>query len=275
MRRWLTYQRERFPLAQYAPLVLVTSFCVLRYAGDFPGWGPYLAVSLVGLLLYLQLRVLDEFKDYHDDLAHRPYRPVARGLVRLGELAWLGLGAAALQALLCAWLMPSALPMLALVWAYMALMGKEFFAHRWLVARPVAYLLSHLLIVPLMQVFVGLWGGLGAEGVPGLVAVSLCAGALMELGRKIRLPREEEAGVQTYSALWGWRRALAAWAGVATAGAMAAAWASGRGWPLLALVGLSLAISQMHQRPERGLSTISAISALWVVVLHLALAFRL
>jgi len=114
-------------------------------------------------------------------------------------------------------------------------------------------------------------GGLRAEGVPGLVAVSLCAGALMELGRKIRLPQEEEAGVQTYSALWGWRRALAVWAGVATA----AAWASGRSWPFFALAGLLLAISQMYRRPERKLSTIGAISALWVVVLYLALAFRL
>ena len=49
------------------------------------------------LLFFLQLRIADEFKDYEDDARYRPYRPVPRGLVSLRELAWVGVGAAAIQ----------------------------------------------------------------------------------------------------------------------------------------------------------------------------------
>ena len=43
----------------------------------------------VCLLMFLQLRIADEFKDADDDARWRPYRPVPRGLVTLGELRWL------------------------------------------------------------------------------------------------------------------------------------------------------------------------------------------
>ena len=66
-------------------------------------WSP----SSRALLFFLQLRIADEFKDFEDDARYRPYRPVPRGLVTLRELAWVGVGAAAIQLALALWLEPS------------------------------------------------------------------------------------------------------------------------------------------------------------------------
>ena len=40
---------------------------------------------------------------------------------------------------------------------------------------------------------------------------AVCNTALLEIGRKIRVPGDEETGVATYSALWGRRGATLAW----------------------------------------------------------------
>ena len=62
----------------------------------------------------------------------------------------------------------------------------------------------------------------GAEGAPaprppglfGFVVVSYFNGLVIEIGRKIRAPADEEAGVDTYSSLWGPRNAVRVWLGV-------------------------------------------------------------
>ena len=51
-----------------------------------------------------------------------------RGLVTLRELAWVGVGAAAMQLALALWLEPSLAWLLGLAWVYLALMTREFFA---------------------------------------------------------------------------------------------------------------------------------------------------
>ncbi|MEO7599029.1 MAG: hypothetical protein ABIV50_08865, partial [Opitutus sp.] len=101
-------------------------------------------------------------------------------------------------------------------WIYFGLMSKEFFARTWLKARPVVYLFSHMMIMPLVD-----WFATGCDwvhagkGMPvGLfwfLAASFCNGIVIELGRKIRAPEQEEAGVETYSFLWGNRNAVFSW----------------------------------------------------------------
>ena len=45
-------------------------------------------------------------------------------------------------------------PGLLLVWAWFGLMSKEFFARGWLRAHPIAYIASHMAIVPLIDWYV-------------------------------------------------------------------------------------------------------------------------
>lgn len=217
--RWLTYFRERFPLLGHGVPIAVWVLAVQGYARvqtAAPPWAGLLqfgAAFLTVLLVFLQLRILDEFKDFQDDARYRPYRPVPRGLVSLRELGRLGVIAGCIQLVASAALGVAAVAWLVVIWAYAWLMREEFFAPRWLRAHPAIYMVSHMLIVPLILLY--LVSGAGVQ--VGEVVLAALAGAsyltfcVFEVGRKIRAPRDEREGVDTYSCRWGLRRAVGVW----------------------------------------------------------------
>jgi len=254
----VVYQRERFPVVAHGLLIAAFSsgaVCYsarLRAQGGGGGGAPSpasLAVAFAScFLFFFQLRVSDEFKDFEDDSRHRPYRPVPRGLVTLGELGRVALAGMAVQLALALWLAPRLVLPLALVWGYMALMTKEFWLHSWLAARPVTVLWTHMLVMPLIDLYATAcdWVAAGGWHVVGLGLVwfllaSFFNGMVVEVGRKIRAPEDEEPGVATYSAVWGRPRAVAAWLGVMGASALFAVLAA-RAVDAAAYVGALLAL---------------------------------
>jgi 4-hydroxybenzoate polyprenyltransferase len=291
-RRWITYQRERFPLVAHAPLVAAFSVSAISFSAllrgqtAVPGARAAIVAFATSLLFFLQLRIADEFKDAVEDARYRPYRPVPRGLVTLGELRIVGIAAALVQAGLALWLHRSLLMVLAPAWLYLWLMTREFFAPRWLRARPIVYMATHMLIVPLVDFYATAcdWWVAGLRtppsGLAWFLAVSFCNGLVIELGRKIRAPGDEEPGVETYSVLWGRARAAQIWvATLATAAlcALVAARAIHGIVPLsVALGGLLLASVIMARRfaaapvPADG-RTFEALSWLWTVSLYVTL----
>ena len=56
-------------------------------------------------------------------------------------------------AVLAWWLDPSLVALLLLPWTYFALMSREFFAPAWLQRRPVLYVGSHMVILPLIDLY--------------------------------------------------------------------------------------------------------------------------
>ena len=110
--RWWVYQRERFPVLAHGVLIGAFSFAgvsypaALRDVGGAPEPRVVFVAFVTAFLFFLQLRLLDEFKDYEEDAAYRPYRPVPRGLVTLRELGWVGVAAAAVQLALSFWIHP-------------------------------------------------------------------------------------------------------------------------------------------------------------------------
>lgn len=172
---------------------------------------------IVVFLFFLQLRIADEFKDYDDDLRYRSYRPVPRGLVTLRELGIVAIGSVVIQLGLTFSLGRFLLlSFLGLVWSYMSLMAKEFFVPDWLKKHSLVYLLSHGLILPLIAFYATACDWLIIEGAmaPGtlwFLLVSFLGGITLELGRKIRAPKDEERGVETYTVLWGRQKAVMAW----------------------------------------------------------------
>ena len=223
MNRWITYQHERFPLLAHAPLVAAFSasaVCfsrLVRGADGLPAPRSLLVAFVTALLFFLQLRISDEFKDFEDDARYRPYRPVPRGLVSLRELGWVGIAAAVLQLALALWLEALLVWLLVLAWLYLALMSREFFVPDWLKARPSAYLASHMVIIPLIDLYATACDWLVAGhswppvGLYWFLMVSYFNGIVVELGRKIRSPQDEEPGVETYTALWGRTIAVTLW----------------------------------------------------------------
>jgi len=221
--RWWIYQRERFPVFAHTPVIAAFSFsavcysALLRGAHHLPGWKPCLVSFASSFLFFLQLRLADEFKDFEEDTRYRPYRAVPRGLVSLRDLGRVWVGCVGIQLLLAFWLAPRLIVLLVLTWAYLALMSKEFFARRWLKARPITYMVTHMAIMPLVDLYTTScdWVPTGVarppHGLLWFLAVSFFNGMVVEIGRKIRSPQDEEEGVETYSFLWGRRNAVVVW----------------------------------------------------------------
>nr|CAM58113.1 putative manganese transport system permease protein [uncultured marine microorganism] len=220
--RWWIYQKERFPIIAHGPLIVVFCLAVMLFSAlqqeqfVLPDIVRISGAVISTLILFFQLRVADEFKDFEIDLKYRPQRPVPRGLVQLQELATLAYLGAVIQFLIALFVDIGLLPILAAVWAYMALMTKEFFAPVWLRKHPAIYLFSHMLIMPLIAFYVSAFDWLCVcrampQGISWILSVAFFCGLVLELGRKIRIPRLEQEGVETYSALWGTGNSVAIW----------------------------------------------------------------
>lgn len=219
--RWWIYQKERFPVFAHGPLIMAFSLSAMSYSALLRGAGGLrpaaaLVAFVTAFLFFLQLRIADEFKDAGEDARFRPYRPVPRGLVTLRELGWIGIGAAAVQLAGSLWLRPLLAALLLVAWGYLALMSKEFFVRQWLKKRPLAYMLSHMVVMPIFDIYATACDWLAAgspapAGIGWFLAASYTNGIVVEIGRKIRAPEDEENGVETYSFLWGIPGALAAW----------------------------------------------------------------
>jgi 4-hydroxybenzoate polyprenyltransferase len=290
--RWWIYQRERFPVLAHSPVILAFSLsavaysALLRGAHAFPGWKPALVAFLSSFLTFFELRIADEFKDFEEDARYRPYRPVPRGLVTLRELGWAAAGCMAVQLILSLWLGPRLFLLLLVTWIYLGLMTREFFVRRWLKARPILYMVSHMAIMPLVDLYAtGCdWvraGGLRPpRGLVWFLLVSLLNGMVIEIGRKIRSPGDEERGVETYSVLWGRSRAVAVWLAIMTAAAALAVVAAEGiqfAWPVLILLAAVIAAAALlafrflgSGRSGAG-KHLETASGVWSLVLYLSL----
>jgi 4-hydroxybenzoate polyprenyltransferase len=288
MNRWWIYQKERFPIFAHGTLIAAFSACAVAYSSMLgnaasPTWQIYATAFVVCFLMFLQLRIADEFKDKEEDARWRPYRPVPRGLVKLSDLRMLFIIAAVIQAAVAIWLEPKLFWVLAIAWSYLALMSVEFFCRDWLKARPVIYLVSHMGIMPLVDYFGTAceWVPRGSDtpsGIAWFLAASFFNGIVIEFGRKIRLPADEEEGVDTYSQLWGMKRAAVLWiiAMIATmvCGTIAAS-RIGFTIPLASVLGVLLLIScvlafRFAQQKIHG-KKIEAITGVWTLALYLTL----
>lgn len=289
--RWWIYQRERFPVFAHGVLIAAFSFSAVSFSSllrnhiQLPSIGTAGVAFATAFLFFLQLRLADEFKDFEEDSLYRPYRPVPRGLVSLRELGILWLLTAVIQLLLALSLQPSLVQLLAVVWVYLALMSKEFFIGEWLKAHPITYMVSHMVIIPLVDLYATACDWWPAETVPprGLIwflIVSYFNGMVIEIGRKIRAPQDEEKGVNTYSVLWGRSNAVLVWysAMMLTAGcaAMAAYQIDFLGPAAVLLIGLLLAagliaVRFLYDPVTKRAKWIETFSGVWTLLMYLSL----
>lgn len=209
------YQEERFPLVRHGPLIAAFGASAVCLSALLRGAAPDLVAMLVAILVlfgfFFQLRVADEHKDNAEDTKYRPERPVPRGLVTLGELRTVAIVIGVFQLAVTAFLGWTLVGILFLVWAWMAVMTKEFFVPAWLKKRPVIYMVSHMMVMPLIDLYATAcdWVPAGIEGhqgfmltLGGFLLLSLVNGTAIEIARKSWAPEQEREGVETYSKLW-------------------------------------------------------------------------
>ena len=289
--RFWEYQRERFQVAGFVPIILAFTFSSAAYSrlargsSGFIPWSRFCVGALTALVFFFMLRVLDEHKDQDVDRRFRPELPVPRGLVSLGELRAIGGGALAVAVVLNLLILPVLLVPIAIVAVWAALMTREFFVRDWLRAHPTAYLLTHMAIMPLIDTYTTGLDWLGAEvhlpsGLGLFLGVTFVNGMLIEIGRKLRAPEAEREGVDTYTRAWGLRVAPAVWLAllVTAAGlAMLALRHVGSGLLELGTIGLALAWAaaaalRFMRRPDAASSVgVERASQLWMFSTYLAL----
>lgn len=239
------YLNERFPLGKNSIFVLIFTLSGYIYTGllynskiinqifskeikvPMP-WHKIVALFIIIFMFFLQLRITDEFKDYEEDLKYRAYRPVQRGVVTLKALGKIGIATVIIQIILAYIIDFKIIYFMIIVWFYMFLMAKEFFIKEWLTKRILIYALSHVVImifITLVIVNATQYIVLGeAENIIKfgalqwyrhnidialipLFTLNYLNGIVLEIGRKTRRADEEEHGVQTYSKLWGKKKA--------------------------------------------------------------------
>ena len=191
-------------------------------------WYKLLPLFIIIFMFFFQLRITDEFKDYEEDLKYRSYRPVQRGIISLKTLRKIGIATVIVQIILAHVINPKLIYFMLLVWIYMFLMTKEFFIKNWLTERILIYALSHVVIMIFITLVIVKGTGYILEShfletlylsleryeknifialIP-LFALNYLNGIVLEIGRKTRRANEEEYGVQTYSKLWGRKKAV-------------------------------------------------------------------
>ena len=236
------YLNERFPLGKNSFFVLIFTLSGYIYTsllynskimylftnGVKIGIFQYkiIALFIIIFMFFFQLRITDEFKDYEEDLKYRAYRPVQRGIISLKTLGKIGIATVIIQIMLAHVINPEIIYFMIFVWIYMFLMAKEFFIKKWLTKRILIYALSHVVImvfitlviveatqyiVPknIFDVFILQWyrHNIDFALIP-LFVLNYLNGIVLEIGRKTRRADEEEHGVQTYSKLWGKKKAV-------------------------------------------------------------------
>lgn len=218
--KWNIYQKSRFPLIKHSILIAAFSSSAVSFSSiiagrTMPELLSYIVAFITCFLFFLQLRIADEFKDYEEDCMYRNYRPVPQGIITLKELKWLFIGASGVQLAAAAFLDWKLAGILLVVWIYLACMSKEFGIKSWLKTHPITYLWSHMLIMPMVDFYATATDWILHSTPPyalyWFVALSFFNGINLEIGRKIRSQKDEEKGVDTYSHLWGARKACLSW----------------------------------------------------------------
>lgn len=290
-KRLYIYQKERFPLAGHGLLVAAFSFSAVAYSricrgkDGFVSWKVFLAGVFTTVSLFLLVRIFDEFKDAKEDALYRRELPVPRGLVSFRELRNIGIIVVCLQVGLNAVVFPKMLLLYALALGYLLLMSKEFFVADWLKRHQFWYVVSHMLIIPLIDIYAsGLdWMLEGVRAPGGLLyffAVSFMSGIVLEIGRKIRAPEQESEGVLTYSAMLGPAGSAVLWIGMLSLSLLLSILASAyAGYGTTGTIILSViylvcctpALLYLKHKSRRAGKMIEGASAAWTIAMYLTL----
>lgn len=216
IRRLGIYLHEMFPITAFAGTILM-SFAVQLAIGRLSGYMPYfhlsmllsgIAISCVSLLI----RVMDEFKDYDDDLKNFPERPLPSGRVLVLDLKVLGWSCVVIVLGLSFYIDQKALFVWSLIiLTFTFLMLKWFFLEKLIRnSLPLAFF-SHHPVVFLNFIYILIASLAAYPTIEQGVAIYLLPLCFIftnwEVSRKIRAPQDETA-YTTYSKILGPRKAI-------------------------------------------------------------------
>lgn len=142
-RLWI-YQKERIPVVLLFLVGLILYAAVAYVTHHTYNWIIILLATSLSTLYLVQVRLMDEPKDYEHDIEYHAGRPVQRGLVTLAELRTVKRCVIGLFLLLSLSSGSIAIIILAIIQqCYAYCTQKEFFIRDWLRQHFLIYQLSH------------------------------------------------------------------------------------------------------------------------------------
>lgn len=214
LKRIAIYLNEMFPLSSFIGSVLTAVAVQMTYLRLFDvrpdSYGRLVVPGLVLTFVSLLIRIMDEFKDYQDDLTNFPNRPLPSGRVKQSDLIALGWFCVFMVIFL------SLTSMKLLIWGVLTLvftflMLKWFFVESIMRKNlPLAFATHHPIVlfnfVYLLIACSEFYPGVTMD--KALYILPLCLiFTNWEVERKIRAP-EQETTYTTYSKIFGPRPAI-------------------------------------------------------------------
>ena len=214
LKRLKIYFDEMLPLQQsMSGLVLALAyFMSLSKLNLQPlEWNLYLSLGAIGLCLFLILiRIMDEYKDYEDDLQNYPDRPLPSGRVLFSDLKFLSYFIVAGLIIVNSFAWPMAIAG-AVVFGFSVLMLKWFFMEEKIRASLPLALFSHHPVIYLCFVYLFACYSVSNPGVSMVSLLMLIPFSTIftnwEISRKIRAPKDEDT-YTTYSQVLGLNGAI-------------------------------------------------------------------
>lgn len=209
IKRWCQFLKERHePFG--ITLMVGSFFAASAFMAYQPGvhappcWRRLSIGFALVWLIFLHMRMFDEVKDYQVDREHNPERPLARGLISVGEFSAMTMICLAVEmalAKIMAWPM---FPAYIMVLCFTLLMRMEFFVGDWMRPKLELYAITHTfsaaMISLLIHSIVCFSDAAGADRATLLFALgNWFVFNVFEFGRKTFAHEEERAGVDSYS----------------------------------------------------------------------------
>ncbi len=207
--RWWQFLRER-----HEPLgisLMVAAFfaanTVMAWPADGrepPDWARLVAGYALIWLCFLHMRLFDEVKDYAVDREFNPERPLARGLIGLGEFGVGTLLCILTEGVIAAFLGWGVFVSYVFLLCFTLLMRMEFFVGDWMRPKLELYAITHTFSASMLGLLIHAvaTGRQPAQADGAFLAVALgnwFVFNVFEFGRKTFGRDEEREGVESYS----------------------------------------------------------------------------
>ncbi len=210
IRKIFQYQKERFPFVVNSVFILLYYFgfqnlIIFRTNQQFIFNIEQLAGYISIFLVFLELRLIDEIKDFKTDSLYAKERPVQRGIITLGEIkltiSFLLLFLFSLNIFLG---LKEFIGFLT-IQIFIFIMFKEFFIGEKIKRNRLIYASLHMIVMVIFIFYISIFAGVSPFIKNNLIiyALSYLSGFIIEIGRKIEAPINEKEGVDNYSKLLG------------------------------------------------------------------------
>jgi len=207
--RWWQFLKERHEPFSITLMVAIffTAVAFISYQPGVhapPCWERLIVGFVLVWLIFLHMRLFDEVKDYDVDREHNPDRPLARGLIQVGEFSAMTMVCIAVELALAAVMGWPMLPAYVMVLCFTLLMRMEFFVGDWMRPQLELYAITHTfsaaMISMLIHSIVCFSDAAGSDRAMLVYALgNWFVFNVFEFGRKTFAVEEERAGVDSYS----------------------------------------------------------------------------